>query len=94
MEIQVFLAEKAEVRTFESQVNGQTKTTKAIDVVLTDGLNEFVATAYNDEAEKLAQLPLPACLFADLRFYSREAQGQDGKTRKFQQIRISTFAKR
>ena len=94
MELQVFLAEKAEVRTFESQVNGQVKSNKAIDVVLTDGLNEFVATAYNDEAEKLAQLPLPACLFADLRFSLREAQGQDGKTRRFQQIRISAFAKR
>ena len=94
MELQVFLAEKAEVRTFESQVNGQVKTTKALDVVLTDGLNEFVATAYNDEAEKLSQLPVPSCLFVDLRFYSREAQGQDGKTRKFQQIRISAFAKR
>ena len=94
MELHVFLAEKAEVRTFESQVNGQVKSSKAIDVVLTDGLNEFVATAYNDEAEKLAQLEIPAIIFADLRFYTREAQGQDGKTRKYQQIRISAFAKR
>jgi len=94
MELQVFLAEKAEVRTFESQVNGQTKTTKALDVVLTDGLNEFVATAYNDEAEKLAQLPVPSCVFADLRFYSREAEVQNGTKRKFQQVRIQNFAKR
>lgn len=94
MELLVLLAAKQQMRSFETQSNGVSKTSKALDVTLTDGLNEFTATAFNEEADKLDALPVPSQILADLRFYNREAVMNDGNKRTFQQVRIIQFATR
>lgn len=79
-------------RSFDVTSNGQTKTVKSVDVTLTDGLNTFLCSAYENEAQRLIDKPLTkgAWVMADLTFSVRTSKTEKGE-RGFQQVRLNKF---
>ncbi|MBR5015950.1 MAG: hypothetical protein IKX52_03940, partial [Clostridia bacterium] len=79
-------------RTFEVTENGQKKEIKSVDVVLTDGLNNFLCSAYDREAQRLIDKPLTqgAWVQADMGFSVKTVKGEKGE-RTFQSIRLRNF---
>lgn len=79
-------------RSFNSVQNGQNTTCEAVDVLLTDGLNNFVATAFEKEAMRIKEHPLEkgGWVMADLVFTVRTAKTERGEY-SYQQIRLNKF---
>lgn len=79
-------------RSFNSVQNGQNTTCEAVDVLLTDGLNNFVATAFEKEAIRIKEHPLEkgSWVMADLVFTVRTAKTERGEY-SYQQIRLNKF---
>lgn len=77
-------------RSFNSVQNGQSTTVDAVDVLLTDGINNFVATAYEKEAIRLKEHPLEKGGMAsvDLSFSVRTSKTEKGEY-SFQQVRLN-----
>lgn len=79
-------------RSFNSVQNGQNVTCEAVDVLLTDGLNNFVATAFEKEAVRLKEHPLKkgGWLMCDLVFTVRTSKTDKGEY-SFQQVRLNKY---
>ena len=79
-------------RTFNSVQNGQNVTVDAVDVLLTDGLNNFVATAFEKEAIRLKENPLPkgSWVMVDLAFNVRTSKTDKGEY-SYQQVRLNKY---
>lgn len=77
-------------RSFNSTQNGQSTTVDAVDVLLTDGINNFVATAYEKEAIRLKEHPLErgAMVSVDISFSVRTSKTEKGEY-SFQQVRLN-----
>ena len=79
-------------RTFNSVQNGQNVTVDAVDVLLTDGLNNFVATAFEKEAVRLKEKPLErgGWVMVDLAFTVRTSKTERGEY-SYQQVRLNKY---
>lgn len=79
-------------RSFSSVQNGQNVTCEAVDVLFTDGLNNFVATAFDKEAIRLKEHPLKkgSWYMCDLVFTVRTSKTERGEY-SFQQVRLNKF---
>lgn len=94
MEQLVIIKSVSPAREFASTQNGQTTNVKCIDVVLGDGLNNFVATAFHSIAQQIIDHPLPigALVNADLSFSVRTAKNDKGQEWLSQQVRLNNYA--
>ena len=94
MEQLVIIKSVSPAREFESTQNGQTGSVKCIDVVLGDGLNNFVATAFNAVAQKIIDHPMKigALVNVDLSFSVRNAKNDKGQEWYSQQVRLNNYA--
>lgn len=79
-------------RTFNSVQSGQNVTVDAVDVLLTDGLNNFVATAFEKEAVRLKEKPLEkgGWVMVDLTFNVRTSKTDKGEY-SYQQVRLNKY---
>lgn len=79
-------------RTFNSVQSGQNVTVDAVDVLLTDGLNNFVATAFEKEAVRLKEKPLEkgGWVMVDLAFNVRTSKTDKGEY-SYQQVRLNKY---
>lgn len=92
MEKLLIVCSQENVRTFEMGRDGRNEIVKAVDVVLTDGLNNFLCTAFDKEAQRLIDKPLEkgAWVSVDMTFAVRTAKTEKGE-RAFQQIKLNKF---
>ncbi len=93
MQVSIFKLEaKSEVRSFDSTSrNGGTQQRKAIDVVLTDGANKFVATAYDELAEEAEKASVNEFYEASLSFSVKERSAQDGHKFMTQEVTVRSW---
>lgn len=86
-----FLCNVAKVfpeRTIEGTRDGQRRTTTVVECLLDDGLNQFLASAFD---VKVVDFPKEkAVIRCDLTFSVRETE-KDGSKRYFQSIRINRY---
>lgn len=92
MEKMLIVCSQEATRTFNVERDGRQEEVEAVDVVLTDGINTFLCTAYDKEAQRLTKTPLEknSWVAADLSFSVRTAKTEKGD-RAFQQIRLNKF---
>ena len=92
MEKLLIVTSQENEREFDGSRNGMSEKVLAIDLTLTDGLNNFVCTAFDREAMKLKQNPLKVgtWITADLTFDVRVADTEKGK-RAFQTVRLNKY---
>lgn len=92
MEKLLIVCSQESERKFEVDREGRKETVKAIDLVLTDGINNFLCTAYEKEAQRLIDKPLEkgSWVAVDLSFSVKTSKTEKGD-RAFQQIRINKF---
>lgn len=92
MEKLLIVCSQESERSFEIEREGRREMLKAIDLVLTDGLNNFLCTAYEKEAQRLIDKPLEkgTWISVDLSFSVKTAKTEKGE-RAFQQIRVNKF---
>lgn len=79
-------------RTLKFTLNGKETSCLAVDVLLTDGLNNWVATAFDKEAERLKECPLKkgSWVMTDLIFTVRTVKTDKGEF-SCQQVRLNKF---
>ena len=92
MEKLLIVTSQENVREFETNRNGQKDKVLAIDLTLTDGLNNFICTAFDREAMRLKESPLKKgdWITADLTFDVRVSETEKGK-RAFQSVRLNKY---
>lgn len=86
----LFVVGQENQRVFSSTQNGQSVTVDAVDVLLTDGINNFVATAFEKEALRLKEKPLEKGGWAmvDMLFTVRTSKTEKGEF-SYQQVRLN-----
>ena len=92
MQMKLIVCGQENQRTFNSVQNGQNVTVDAVDVLLTDGLNNFVATAFEKEAIRLKENPLAkgSWVMVDLAFNVRTSKTDKGEY-SYQQVRLNKY---
>lgn len=92
MEKMLIVCSQENVRTLEFERDGRKESVKAVDLVLTDGLNNFLCTAFDKEAQRLLDRPVKAgdWISVDLVFSVKTSKTDKGE-RAFQQIRLNKF---
>lgn len=93
MELLLVVVSQAAPREFASSQNGQNTTVKCVEVTLNDGINEYIASAFAEKAQKLIDHPLKAGAFirGSLSFNVRVAKTNDGKEWPVQQVRLNNW---
>lgn len=92
MERLLIVTSQENEREFETTRNGEKDKVLAIDLTLTDGLNNFICTAFEKEAIRLKKSPLKKgdWIMADLTFDVRVSETEKGK-RAFQSVRLNKY---
>lgn len=92
MQMMLIVVGQENQRKFDVESKGQRTTCDAVDVLLTDGLNNFVATAFEKEAIRIKEMPLEkgGWVMVDLTFNVRTSKTDKGEF-SYQQIRINRF---
>lgn len=90
MEKLMFVIRQESARSFKSS-NGDE--VKAVDLALSDGVNEMVATAYDKRAQQLIDHPLPqgALINADITFSIRTVKTEKGQEFAQTQVRLNGY---
>ena len=94
MEMQVFVLSQEPERVFKTTENGQEKEVKAVDLTLSDGLNNFLVSAYEKNAQRLIdhKLERGAWIRADVTFIVKTLEAKDGKpARAFQTCKLNNY---
>lgn len=88
----LIISSQENAREIETERNGVKDTIKAVDLVLTDGLNMYLVTAFEKEAQRLLEHPAPkgGWIRVDLSFVVRTSKTERGE-RAFQSIRLNKF---
>lgn len=88
MEKMVIVVSQATAREFQ----GNDGTVKVVDLTLSDGINQFLASAFDKQAQRLIDTPLaPGSLInADLQFSIRNYKTEKGEFAS-QQVRLVAF---
>lgn len=88
MEKMMIVVSQAAAREFQ----GNDGTVKVVDLNLSDGINQFLASAYDKQAQRLIDQPLPAgsLITADLQFSVRNFKTDKGEFAS-QQVRLTAF---
>lgn len=94
MEKLVIINSVSPAREFASTQNGQVSNVKCIDVTFTDGLNNFVATAFNSVAQQIIDHPIKmgTLVSADLSFSVRTGKNDKGQEWYAQQVRLNNYS--
>ena len=90
MTITAIIKSLGEPRQFETtDMKGTKKTANAIDVVLSSGSDEYVATAYDLPAMQLTEHgDIGDVVLADLRFSTRTKKREDGSVYSVQAVSV------
>lgn len=85
----MFVIRQESARSFKSS-NGEE--VKAVDLLLSDSVNELVATAYDKRAQQLIDHPLPqgALINADITFSVRTVKTEKGEFSQTQ-VRLNNY---
>lgn len=84
---------QATAREFQGTSNGQPSTVKVVDVTLSDGINQFICSAFDKLAQRLIDHPLKTNAFinADLQFSVRTGKTEKGTEFAVQQVRLANY---
>ncbi|MBO7629010.1 MAG: hypothetical protein J6S87_03565 [Bacteroidales bacterium] len=93
MEKYFVVVSQSEARQFDGKSDGQSTTIKAVDVLLSDGINQIIASAYDKKAQQLIDKPLKPGAFinADLTFSTKEVKTEKSAWLS-QQVRLNNYA--
>lgn len=88
----LIVVNQSPVREFDSVEKGQSVKIKVVDVVLTDNINSFVASAFEKVAQRMQDTPLKAgaLIKADLAFSVRTVKSEKGEFMS-QNVRLNNF---
>ena len=80
-------------RKFKGNENGQACDVSVVDVLLTDGINQYLASAFDKVALRLIKEPLKpgAWVSADLSFNVRTWKNEAGKENQSQAVRLQNI---
>lgn len=84
------LSAQAEPRTFKATKDGQETTVKVIDLTLTNGIDTLLASAFDQQAQRLIDNPvaLGSTLMCDISLSIKTTKEE----KAFQSVRLSNFA--
>lgn len=88
----LIVSSQSPVREFDSVEKGQSVKIKVVDVVLTDNINSFVASAFDKTAQRIQDNPLKvgSLIKADLGFSVRTVKTEKGEFMS-QNVRLNNF---
>lgn len=88
----VIFVGKENQRSFNTVQNGQNVPCEAVDVLLSDGLNNFVATAFDKEALRLkdSKIENGSWMMVDLAFSVRTSKTENREF-SYQQVRLNRY---
>ena len=84
------LSAQAEPRTFKVTKDGQETTVKVIDVTLTNGIDTLLASAFDQQAQRLIDNPVTvgSTLMCDISLSIKTSK----EDKAFQSVRLNNFA--
>lgn len=84
------LSAQAEPRTFKVTKDGQETTVKVIDLTLTNGIDTLLASAFDQWAQRLIDMPVEigSTLMCDISFSIKTTKEE----KAFQSVRLNNFA--
>ena len=93
MEKLLMVVSQATAREFQGTSNGQPSTVKVVDVTLSDGINQFLVSAFDKQAQRLIDEPLKAggMINADLQFSIRKSKNEKGVETSWQHVRLANY---